>query len=94
MLYLKEMYQNLQHAKIAVKVRGRKQLSESQWKRHMCTGCSFSLFLSLNFIMPLFTAIVVSQQTILKRVSAPEQKTLGQACSFRLNSTFPDSGEQ
>jgi len=30
MLYLKEMYQNLQHAKIAVKVRGRKQLSESQ----------------------------------------------------------------
>lgn len=43
--------------------------------------------------MPLFTALVVNQQTILKRVLVPEQKTVRQARGFSLNSTFPDSGE-
>lgn len=43
--------------------------------------------------MPLFTAFVVNQQTILKRLLVPEQKTVCQACGFSLNFTFPDSGE-
>lgn len=46
--YLKEMYKNLQHDKVIINVWDRKQVSESQWKLHMCTGCSFSLFLSLT----------------------------------------------
>lgn len=56
----------------------------------------FIFIISLSYlvsIMPLFTAIVVNQQTILKRVSVPEQKTVGQACGCSLNSMFPDFGE-
>lgn len=52
--------------------------------------CCFSYLVS---IMPLFTAIVVNLQTILKRVSVPEKKTMSQARGFSLNSTFPASDE-